>query len=94
MAELERALIVERVRAGIRNARAKGKRIGRPRVVADGRLIEALRKAGNPWSKVCENTGLSKGTAQRANKTQKSTPHLPNHPSWRTSANGGVPFSG
>jgi DNA invertase Pin-like site-specific DNA recombinase len=30
VAELERSLIVERVRAGIRNARAKGKRIGRP----------------------------------------------------------------
>src|SRR5229473_232126 len=30
VAELERSLIVERVRAGLRNARAKGKRIGRP----------------------------------------------------------------
>jgi DNA invertase Pin-like site-specific DNA recombinase len=29
VAELERSLIVERVRAGMRNARAKGKRIGR-----------------------------------------------------------------
>ncbi len=30
VAELERSLIVERVRAGMRNARAKGKRVGRP----------------------------------------------------------------
>ena len=30
VAELERSLIVERVKAGLRNARAKGKRIGRP----------------------------------------------------------------
>ena len=30
MAEFERALIQERVRAGLRNAKAKGKRIGRP----------------------------------------------------------------
>jgi DNA invertase Pin-like site-specific DNA recombinase len=30
VAELERSLIVERVRAGMRNARAKGKQIGRP----------------------------------------------------------------
>jgi DNA invertase Pin-like site-specific DNA recombinase len=29
-AELERSLIVERVRAGLRNARAKGKKLGRP----------------------------------------------------------------
>src|SRR5262249_19240884 len=30
VAELERSMIVERVRAGLRNARAKGKRLGRP----------------------------------------------------------------
>jgi DNA invertase Pin-like site-specific DNA recombinase len=30
VAELERSLIVERVRAGMRNAKARGKRIGRP----------------------------------------------------------------
>ena|SRR5258708_6557237 len=30
MAEFERALIQERVKAGMRNARAKGRRIGRP----------------------------------------------------------------
>ena len=30
MAEFERSLIAERVKAGIRNARAKGNRIGRP----------------------------------------------------------------
>jgi DNA invertase Pin-like site-specific DNA recombinase len=36
MAEFERALIQERVKAGLRNARAKDRRIGRPRVTADG----------------------------------------------------------
>src|SRR3974390_151507 len=35
VAELERSLIVERVRAGLRNARAKGKHLGRPRKVPD-----------------------------------------------------------
>src|SRR5258707_12915460 len=30
MAEFERSLIQERVKAGLRNARAKGKRLGRP----------------------------------------------------------------
>src|SRR6202158_2005431 len=33
VAELERSLIVERVKAGLRNARAKGKRLGRPNKV-------------------------------------------------------------
>src|ERR1700722_3533204 len=35
VAELERSLIVERVRAGLRNARAKGIHLGRPRVDVD-----------------------------------------------------------
>jgi DNA invertase Pin-like site-specific DNA recombinase len=77
MAEFERALIQERVKAGLRNARAKGKRLGRPKVAADGRQVAALRKAGSSWSGVCEQTGLSKGTAQRAYYAQKSAPSLP-----------------
>ena len=34
-AGLERSLIAERMRAGLRNARAKGKRFGRPKIAAD-----------------------------------------------------------
>ena len=66
VAELARSLIAERVRAGLRNARAKGKRLGRPRVIVDARRIAALRNSGASWATVCEETGLSKGTAQRA----------------------------
>jgi DNA invertase Pin-like site-specific DNA recombinase len=66
VAELERSLIVERVKAGLRNARAKGKRLGRPRVTVDTRRIAMLRKGGASWATVCRETGLSKGTAQRA----------------------------
>jgi DNA invertase Pin-like site-specific DNA recombinase len=77
MAEFERALIQERVKAGLRNARAKGKRLGRPKVVADGSRVAALRKAGSSWSEICEQTGLSKGTAQRAYYVQKGAPSLP-----------------
>ena len=42
-AEFERSLIQERVRAGLRNARAKGKRLGRPTVVVDAAKITRLR---------------------------------------------------
>ena len=66
VAELERSLIVERVKAGLRNARAKGRTFGRPRVLVDARRIAALRKNGASWATVCQETGLSKGTAQRA----------------------------
>jgi hypothetical protein len=41
--ELERSLIAERVRAGLRNARAKGKSFGRPRAVVDAAWIARLR---------------------------------------------------
>ena len=66
VAELERSLIVERVKAGLRNARAKGKRLGRPKVHADAAKIATLRNAGLSWSEIMRETGLTKGTAQRA----------------------------
>jgi DNA invertase Pin-like site-specific DNA recombinase len=66
MAEFERALIQERVRAGIRNARAKGRRLGRPRVIVDASRVASLRASGNSWSRIQAELGVSKGTAQRA----------------------------
>lgn len=66
VAELERSLIAERVRAGLRNARAKGKKLGRPRVTVDALRIGRLRAQGRSWREITEQTGVSKGTAQRA----------------------------
>jgi DNA invertase Pin-like site-specific DNA recombinase len=65
-AEFERDCIKERVIAGLRNARAKGKRLGRPRVVVDAATIAFLRGQGRSWSEITAETGVSKGTAQRA----------------------------
>ena len=66
VAELERSLIIERVRAGVRNAKAKGKRLGRPRLAVDRGRIAGLRASGASWSEVCDATGLSAGTARRS----------------------------
>ncbi len=66
MAEFERALIQERVRAGLRNARSKGARLGRPRVDVDLASIAGLRSQGRSWAQITKETGISKGTAQRA----------------------------
>jgi DNA invertase Pin-like site-specific DNA recombinase len=66
VAELERSLIAERVRAGLRNARAKGRKLGRPRVDVDPTRIAALRAKGRSWSTIRRETGIGKGTAQRA----------------------------
>jgi DNA invertase Pin-like site-specific DNA recombinase len=66
IAEFERELIRDRVRSGIRNARAKGKAIGRPRVTVDAARIRSLRDSGQSWSAICLETGLSAGVAKRA----------------------------
>jgi DNA invertase Pin-like site-specific DNA recombinase len=66
VAELERSLIIERVRAGLRNARAKGTRLGRPPVFANTSKILELRQQGCSWAEITTITGVSKGTAQRA----------------------------
>jgi DNA invertase Pin-like site-specific DNA recombinase len=66
MAEFERALIQERVRAGLRNARAKGKRLGRPRVIVDASKIASLRSQGRSWAEIVAELGIGKDTAQRA----------------------------
>src|SRR3974377_553241 len=62
VAQLERDLIRERVRAGLGNARAKGKTFGRPTVRVDASRVAALRSEGLSWSQVCQTLGLSKGT--------------------------------
>src|SRR5690242_3237955 len=59
VAELERSLIVERVRAGLRNARAKGKRLGRPRSGVDIDEIRRLRAEGASWRTVGAALGVS-----------------------------------
>jgi DNA invertase Pin-like site-specific DNA recombinase len=57
VAELERSLIVERVKAGLRNARAKGKRLGRPKRALDASVIGALRAQGLPWRAIAVQLG-------------------------------------
>jgi DNA invertase Pin-like site-specific DNA recombinase len=66
VAELERSLIVERVRAGLRNARSKGKTLGRPHVFVDRRRIAALRAQGLSWARIAERLGVGEGTVYRA----------------------------
>jgi DNA invertase Pin-like site-specific DNA recombinase len=66
VAELERSLIVERVKAGLRNARAKGKRLGRPRKVLPDSRIASLRARGCSWRTIARQIGCSARTARRS----------------------------
>jgi DNA invertase Pin-like site-specific DNA recombinase len=78
MSEFERALIQERVIAGLRNARARGKRLGRPRSVVDTAKVIALRASGASWREVSEQMGIGVGTACRAlQRPSKNPPESP-----------------
>ena len=73
MAEFERALIQERVKAGLRNARAKGKRLGRPRVFVSEAKVESLRASGASWRTIAKELGVgyrhrASGRSQRCAK--------------------------
>jgi DNA invertase Pin-like site-specific DNA recombinase len=65
VAELERSLIVERVKAGLRNARAKGKKLGRPRADVSESQVERLRASGASWRAIAKQTGLGVATVHR-----------------------------
>jgi DNA invertase Pin-like site-specific DNA recombinase len=66
VAELERSLTVERVRAGLRNARAKGRTLGRPRKAVDAARIAVLRAQGRSWRDIARQVGSNTGTVRRA----------------------------
>jgi DNA invertase Pin-like site-specific DNA recombinase len=73
MAEFERSLIQERVKAGLRNARAKGKRLGRPRAVVSESKINSLRASGASWREIAKELGLGIGTVHRASQRRSAT---------------------
>jgi DNA invertase Pin-like site-specific DNA recombinase len=79
IAEFERELIRDRVRSGLAAARAKGKNIGRPRVSLDVLQIMSLRREGRSWSEITRETGISKGTAQRAVADLPKSPAASTH---------------
>src|SRR5437879_930754 len=73
IAEFERELIRERVKAGMRNAKAKGTRIGRPRANVDAGQIAQLRAQGLSWKKIAKAMGLGVGTLYRVAPANKPT---------------------
>ena len=75
VAELERNLIVERVCAGIRNARVSGKHLGRPRQYVDLDRIRDMRAAGMSLRQVAEKLAVGYGTVRTAlESSERKTP--------------------
>jgi DNA invertase Pin-like site-specific DNA recombinase len=65
-AEFERAMIQERVKAGLARARAQGKRLGRPRVSSDiERAVRSKRRKGHGILKIAKALRIGAGTVQR-----------------------------
>jgi DNA invertase Pin-like site-specific DNA recombinase len=65
-AEFERELIRERVVAGIRNAKAKGKHVGRPALDKEiSRRVTELRNGGMSYGMIGKTLGLSKATVYK-----------------------------
>lgn len=66
IAEFERELIRSRVRSGLAAARARGKRLGRPRVAVDAYRIATLRARGLGWKRISRELGCGVSTVLRA----------------------------
>src|SRR5450755_343955 len=66
-AEFERAMIRERVNAGLARARAQGKALGRPRLdsVTEKAIRKALQKGDTGMRKIAEQFQVGTGTVQR-----------------------------
>ena len=59
LAQLERSLIVERVKAGLRRARAEGRRLGRPPLRVDPRRLEYVLAHRLPVRAAAKELGVS-----------------------------------
>ncbi len=64
MAEFERALIQERVRCGLKNARMCGKQLGRPRRVVDRDHVLQMQAEGVSLRKIAAKLGVGYGTVR------------------------------
>src|SRR5262245_39645537 len=69
-AEFERAIIAERVRAGLRRAVSEGKTLGRPRLAAEveqriSAALKARKDTGDSVRKIAARFGVDASTVQR-----------------------------
>lgn len=69
-AQFEKDLIAERVRAGLRNAKAKGKRLGRPKKRDDAKIL-ALREKGLSIRQISRELCISAAAIQRCLSVSK-----------------------
>jgi len=73
IAELERNLIIERVRAGMRRARLEGRHIGRNPLVLDHQAIYRERHRGQSPRQIAKSHRISTATVQRVLRKHAAT---------------------
>ena len=72
IAELERSLIIERVRAGMRRARLEGQRLGRPPLNVDRDALIRDRGRGQSLSQLAKAYGISRASVVRVLQPEKA----------------------
>jgi DNA invertase Pin-like site-specific DNA recombinase len=65
VAEFERSMVRERVRAGLARARAAGTRVGRPPARVDREQVLSLRAAGKSLRQIADVVGASKNVVAK-----------------------------
>jgi DNA invertase Pin-like site-specific DNA recombinase len=74
ISELERSLIVERVRAGMRRAKLEGRRIGRAPLNIDRVAVVADRLSGQSLTQVAKKHGVSRASVCRLIREAGASP--------------------
>jgi DNA invertase Pin-like site-specific DNA recombinase len=77
MAELERCIIIERVRAGMRRARLEGRQIGRSRLDVDRQQVIDDRRSGMSLTQVAKKHSISRASVCRLMKEANGGTNLP-----------------
>jgi DNA invertase Pin-like site-specific DNA recombinase len=77
MAELERCILIERVRAGMRRARLEGRQIGRARLDVNREQVIKDRRSGMSLTQVAKKHSISRASVCRLMKEANGGASLP-----------------
>ncbi|HWY54941.1 MAG TPA: recombinase family protein [Terriglobales bacterium] len=77
IAELERSLVVERVKSGMRRAKLEGRQIGRSRLDVNRQQVIQDRRSGMSLTQVAKKHGISRASVSRLMKESSTSPDAP-----------------
>jgi DNA invertase Pin-like site-specific DNA recombinase len=77
IAELERSLVVERVKSGMRRAKLEGRQIGRSRLDVNRQQVIDDRRSGLSLTQVAKKHSISRASVCRLMKEASSNPDAP-----------------